>query len=158
MGGLMGTGLMPGHGDIALICSFWSDIKTDYTQTVYPNLPCLIHLCLFCLLYRVQLKPHRITHPVSSQWLILLHWLLVAILKAFSWEIKLHQATSFLARDLFSALVGATGLPQWNFNNLQASISRKGARYIPPMFAVSCLPSWSCYKLVCGKECQLDLC
>ncbi|XDV39179.1 hypothetical protein PO909_008454 [Leuciscus waleckii] len=56
---------------------------------------------------------------------------------------KLHQATSFLARDLFSALVGATGLPQWNFNTLQASISRKGARYIPPMFAVSCLPSWT---------------
>lgn len=50
---------------------------------------------------------------------------------AFSRE--LHQATSFLARHLFSALEGGTVVPQWNFNTLQASISR----YIPPVFTVS---------------------
>ncbi len=143
-GGIDGYRLMPGRRVTSLIRSFWPDKKNNCTQTVYPNLPCLIHHCLFCLLYRVQLKAQQITHPMSNhEWLIILHWLLVAVLKGFSREKKLHQATSFLARDLFSALVGATRLPQWNFNTLQASISRNGAWYIPPVFAVSCLPSWS---------------
>lgn len=143
-GGIDGYRLMPGRRVTSLIRSFWPDKKNNCTQTVYPNLPCLIHHCLFCLLYRVQLKAQQITHPMSNhEWLIILHWHLVAVQKGFSREKKLHQATSFLARDLFSAVVGATRLPQWNFNTLQASISRNGAWYIPPVFAVSCLPSWS---------------